>query len=206
MIVDNSPQGTPEWLQARATVITASNLTKVMSKGRGSAPSKTRMTYMIEKATEVLTGNPIAGMPPTPAMKRGTEMEPDARQFYTMLSGNSVDETGLIYLNELKRIGASVDGLVGDEGLVEIKCPNLNTHVNYLLAGVMPAEYVKQVQGQLWITGRRWCDFLSYNPDSHKMGFMFHVERDEEFIKTISTAVYAFIGELDVLTKKLEQL
>ena len=206
MIVDSSPQGTPEWLQARATVITASNLSKVMSKGRGKAPSKTRLTYMIEKATETLTGNPVSNGFQNDAMKRGTELEPDARQFYTMLSGNSVDESGLIYLNELKRIGASVDGLVGDDGLVEIKCPNLNTHVNYLLNGVVPAEYVKQVQGQMWITGRTWCDFISYNPDSHKMGFLIRVERDEETIKSISDAVYAFIGDLDVLTEKLRDL
>jgi len=206
MIVDNSPQGTPEWLQARATVITASNLTKVMSKGRGSAPSKTRLTYMIEKATEILTGNPVSNGFQNDAMKRGNELEPDARQFYTMLSGNAVEESGLIYLNELKRIGASVDGLVGDDGLVEIKCPNLNTHVNYLLDGVMPAQYVKQVQGQMWVTDRKWCDFISYCPESHKMGFMIRVERDDEFIKTISTAVYAFIGELDALVEKLEKL
>ena len=206
MIVDNSPQGSPEWLQARATVITASNFTKVMSKGRGSAPSKTRLTYMIEKATEKLTGNPVSNGFQNDAMKRGNELEPDARQFYTMLTGNSVNESGLIYLNELKRIGASVDGLIGDDGLVEIKCPNLNTHVNYLLDGVMPAAYVKQVQGQMWITGRAWCDFISYNPDSHKMGFLIRVERDEAIIKSIHDAVYNFIGELDVLTKKLEQL
>ena len=206
MIVDNSPQGTPEWLQARATVITASNFTKVMSKGRGSAPSKTRLTYMIEKATEVLTGNPVSNGFQDDAMKRGNELEPDARQFYTMLSGNPVDESGLIYLNELKRIGASVDGLVGDDGLVEIKCPSLGVHVGYLLDGVMPAAYVKQVQGQMWITGRAWCDFISYNPDSHKMGFLFHMKRDEEIIKSISDAVYAFIGDLDVLTEKLRTL
>lgn len=206
MIVDNSPQGTPEWLQARATVITASNFTKVMSKGQGSAPSKTRLTYMIEKATEILTGNPVSNGFQNDAMKRGNELEPDARQFYTMLSGSAVEETGLIYLNELKRVGASVDGLVGNDGLTEIKCPSLGVHVGYLLDGVMPAAYVKQVQGQMWITGRAWCDFISYNPDSHKMGFLIRAERDEEFIKTISTAVYAFIGELDVLVDKMRAM
>jgi len=206
MIVDNSPQGSPEWLQARATVITASNLTKVMSKGRGSAPSKTRMTYMIEKATEILTGNAVSNGFQNDAMRRGNELEPDARQFYTMLTGELVEESGLIYLNELKRIGASVDGLVQDDGLVEIKCPNLSTHVNYLLDGVMPAAYVKQIQGQMWVTGRKWCDFISYHPDAWKMGFLIRVDRDEEIIKTINDAVYAFIGELDVLVEKLRDL
>lgn len=206
MLIDNSPQGSQEWLNARAKVITASCLTKVMSKGRGSAPSKTRLTYMIEIATEILTGNPVTGGYQNDAMRRGNELEPDARDYYTMLSGNSVEQVGLIYLNELKRVGASVDGLVGDDGLVEIKCPNLNTHVNYMLDGVMPSEYVKQVQGQMWVTGRQWCDFISYHPESHKMGFMIRVDRDDEAIKEISDAVYKFIGELDVLVEKLRSL
>jgi len=206
MIIDTAIQGSDEWLQSRAGVITASSFTKVMSKGRGSAPSKTRETYMIEKATETLTGNAITGGFKSDAMQRGNDMEGEAREYYQMLSGGSVDEVGLIYLNELKRIGASVDGLVGDEGLVEIKCPSLAVHVRYLMDGVMPAAYLKQVQGQMWVTGRKWCDFISYAPDSHKMNFMIRVERDEEFIKTISKSVYAFIGDLDVLTEKLREL
>ncbi len=206
MIVDNNEQGAELWLQARSGVITASNFTKVMSKGRGSTPSKTRMTYMIEKATEILTGNPVSNGFQNDAMKRGNELEPDARQFYTMLTGGSVEESGLIYLNELKKIGASVDGLVGEDGLVEIKCPSLAVHVGYLLDGTLPAAYVKQVQGQLWITGRAWCDFISYNPDSHKMGFLIRVERDEETIKSIKESVYAFIGDLDVLVEKMRAM
>jgi len=205
MIVDTSPQGSQEWLNARATVITASNLTKVMSKGRGSAPSKTRLTYMKEKANEILTGKPVMNGFQNDAMKRGNELEPDARDYYTMLTSNTVVESGLIYLNELKRIGASVDGLVGDDGLVEIKCPNLGTHLDYLDAGVMPATYMKQVQGQMWVTDRKWCDFISYHPEAYKIGFLIRVQRDEEAIKSISDAVYAFIGELDVLADKWSQ-
>ena len=206
MIIDTATQGSDAWLQARSEVITASNLTKVMSKGRGSAPSKTREGYMIEKATEILTGKAVTGGFKSDAMQYGNDTEAEARDFYQMISGNPVEEVGLIYLNELKRIGASVDGLVGADGLVEIKCPTLPVHVRYLLDGTMPAAYVKQVQGQMWVTGRAWCDFISYNPASHKMGFLIRVERDEEFIKSISDAVYAFIGDLDVLTEKLRAL
>jgi exodeoxyribonuclease (lambda-induced) len=75
-----------------------------------------------------------------------------------------------------------------------------------MLAGVMPEAYVDQVQGQLWVTGRKWCDFMSYHPESHKMAFIFRVERDEAHIKKISDAVYAFIGELDVLVEKMRRL
>ena len=206
MIIDTAAQGTPEWLQARAGVITASNLSKVTSKGRGSAPSLTRETYMIEKATEILTGKPIAEGYKSDAMQRGNDMESEAREYYEMISRNPVEQIGLCYLNELKRIGASVDGLVGDEGLVEIKCPSLAVHVRYLMAGAMPADYVKQVQGQMWITGRAWCDFISYNPDSHKMNFKIRVDRDDEIIKTLEAETYKFIGELDGLVEKLRAM
>jgi len=206
MIVDTAEQGTQEWLNARAKVITASNFAKVMSKGRGSSPSKTRMSYMIEKATEHLTGNPVSNGYLNDAMRRGTELEPEARNYYTILTGNQVQQSGLIYLDETKHIGASVDGLVGDDGLVEIKCPNLATHVNYLLDGVVPAAYVKQVQGQMWVTGRKWCDFFSYHPESHKIGFLFHAKRDEEIIESIKSATYQFIGEMDVLIEKMREM
>ena len=206
MIVSSAPQQSEQWFADRAGVITASNFSKVMSKGRGSSPSKTRFTYMKEKANEVLSGKPNMNGFQNDAMRRGNELEPDARQFYTMLSGNQVEESGLIYLNELKRIGASVDGLVGQDGLVEIKAPSLGVHMGYIMDGVMPPAYIKQIQGQMWVTGRKHCDFISYNPDAWKMGFLIRVKRDEEFIKSISDAVYAFIGDLDVLTEKLRAL
>jgi len=206
MIIDTATQGSESWLQSRAGVVTASCYSKVMSKGRGSAPSKTRETYMIEKATEILTGKAIVGGFKSDAMQHGNDTEDEARKFYQMISGNTVEEVGLIYLDELRRVGASVDGLVGGEGLVEIKCPTLPVHVRYLMAGVMPAEYIKQVQGQMWVTDRQWCDFISYNADSHKMGFLIRVERDEEFIKTISTAVCSFIDDLEVLVETLRKL
>jgi putative phage-type endonuclease len=201
-LIDNSPQGTPEWLQARATVITASSMGICLM----GATTKGRSDYMICKATEIITGNAIGGGYVSPAMRRGNELEPDARKYYTILTGRSVEQSGLRYLNELKRIGASVDGLVGDDGLIEIKCPQLNTHVNYMFANVMPANYINQVQGQMWVTGRKWCDFMSYHPESHKMAFQIRVMRDEVHIKKLHAAVYGFIGELDVLVEKMRAL
>jgi putative phage-type endonuclease len=204
MIVDNAPQGTPEWLQARAGVITASAFSTCLM----GLKTKGRRDYMIDKATEIITGNPVGGGYQSPAMRRGNELEPDARGYYTILTGNPVAESGLIYLNELKRIGASVDGLVGEEGLVEFKCPQLNTHVNYMFDNVMPLAYYNQVQGQMWVTGpkRQWCDFVSYHPESHKMAFIIRVPRDEGHIKRISDAVYGFIGDMDVLTEQMRKL
>jgi putative phage-type endonuclease len=202
MLVDSAPQGTPEWRQARASVITASGMGYCMM----GVTTKGRADYMIGLATEILTGNPIPQGYYGPYMKVGNELEPAARKYYTILTGRSVVQTGLIYLNELKRIGASVDGLVVDDGLVEIKCTKLNTHVNYMFANVMPTGYINQVQGQMWVTGRKWCDFMSYNPDSHKMAFLIRVMRDEVHIKKLSAAVYGFIGELDVLVERMRKL
>ena len=206
MIVSSAPQQSEQWFADRAGVITASNFSKVMSNGRGNSPSKTRFSYMKEKANEILSGTPNINGFQNDAMRRGNELEPDARKFYTMLSGNDVEESGLIYLNELKRIGASVDGLVGRDGLVEIKAPSLGVHMDYIIDGVMPTAYIKQIQGQMWVTGRKHCDFISYHPDAWKMGFLIRVERDDDFIKTISDAVYSFIGDLAVLTEKLRAL
>jgi exodeoxyribonuclease (lambda-induced) len=201
-LIDNAEQGTKEWLQARATVITASSMGTCLM----GSNTKCRSDYMINKATEILTGKAVGGGYVSPAMRRGNELEPDARKYYTILTGNKVDKVGLIYLNKLKRIGASVDGLVGEDGLVEIKCPQLNTHVNYMFANVMPTNYISQVQGQMWVTGRKWCDFISYHPESHKMAFKIRVMRDEDYIQKLSAAVYGFIGELDVLVERMRAL
>ena len=155
MIIDESPQGSDEWLLARAGVVTASNMGKVLSKGRGSKPSLTRLGYMRELATEVITGNAIQEGFKSQWMERGNEQEAESRDYYQMVSGNQVDEVGLIYLDETKRIGASVDGLVGDDGLFEVKNPKLSNHIGYLLDGVMPSTYKPQCQMQMFVTGRR---------------------------------------------------
>ena len=206
MIIDTAQQNTDEWFHARSGVVTASNFAKVMSKGRGKAPSLTRMGYMRKLATEIITERPVTEDFKSKWMEGGNEREAESREYYTIVSKNTVDQVGLIYLNELKRIGASVDGLIGGDGQQELKNPKLVTHVGYLLDDVLPATYKKQVQGQLWVTGREWCDFASYHPDSHKMIFIKRVERDDDFIKEISEAVYQFIGELDVLVEKMRTL
>jgi len=206
MIISPYEQGTDEWLLDRAPVVTTSCFSNATSKGRGKAPSKTKLDYMKEKANAIITQKLPVGGYKNAAMQRGNDLEPEAREYYSMLKSASVEQSGLIYLNELKRIGASVDGLVGDDGLVEIKCPNLNTHIDYLTDGVMPSTYIKQVQGQMWVTGRKWCDFISYHPDAFKMAFVIRVARDEEYIKELSNGIYAFIGELDVMVEKFRSM
>jgi len=206
MIISEHEQGSESWLLDRAPVVTTSCFTDATSKGRGSSPSVTRHKYMVEKANAIITERLPKGGYKNAAMLRGNELEPEAREYYSFRSGNAVEEAGLIYLNELKRIGASVDGLVGEDGLVEIKCPELHTHVGYLTDGVMPTTYVKQVQGQLWITNRKWCDFISYHPDAFKVGFIIRVYRDDEYIKELSDGIYKFIGELDLMVEKFRSM
>jgi len=206
MIIDESPQGSESWLQARAGVITASCMSKVLSKGRGSKPSLTRLGYMRELATERITGKATQEGFKSQWMERGNEQEAESRDYYSIITGNKVDQVGLIYKDELKRIGASVDGMVGKDGLFEVKNPKLTTHIGYLLDGGMPSAYKAQCQMQMFVTNRKWVDFCSYHPESHKMLFIFREARDDDYIKMLKTETYRFIGEVDVLVKTLVAL
>ena len=207
-IMDESPQGSDEWLNARAGVITASAMSKVIAKGRGNQPSKVRQDYMLQLASERLIGRAVTEENfSTYWMQRGNELEPQARAWYGIKKRRTVHEMGLIYLDESRTIGASVDGLVGDsERLLEIKCPKLSTHIGYIMDGVCPAQYVPQVQGQMWVTGLDVCDFMSFHPDSHIPAFIVTVERDDKFIADLQSACATFLEELDELVQQLEEL
>tara|TARA_R110000851_G_scaffold98564_1_gene213261 strand:- start:252 stop:872 length:621 start_codon:yes stop_codon:yes gene_type:complete len=199
-------QGTPEWLQARCGLITASKINAVMSKGRGSAPSATRATYMAELVAERLTGNPTAGFTNS-SMDWGTETEPQARAEYTMRTGNMVEEVAFVPHPSLQKAGASPDGLVSKEGLVEIKCPNTSTHIATLLGGPIKSGYRLQMQWQMACTGRKWCDFVSFDPRMPD-DMAYHctrVERDNDEISAITSAVSAFDAELETLIENLKE-
>jgi len=204
MIIHDAAQGTNEWLQARAGVVTSSEFKKVLAKGRGNAPSKTRQDYLLIKANESLTGLPVDEGFQSQWMLNGQERESEARATYEMITDNEVKEMGLI-LDDAQRIGTSVDGLV-DIGTLEIKCPKLPTHLNYLIANRCPPAYVAQVQRQLLITDRKWCDFVSYHPDAYEPFFMIRVERDEEYLENLKTTLDAFIVDLDEMVVKLQNL
>ena len=198
-------QGTPEWLQARCGLITASKISDVMSKGRGSAPSATRATYMGQLIAERLTGNPTAGFSNS-SMDWGTETEPQARAEYTMRTGNMVDEVGFVPHPTLGKAGASPDGLVATDGLVEIKCPNTATHITSLLGGSIKGGYRLQMQWQMACTGRKWCDFVSFDPRMPD-DMAYHctrVGRDNDEIAAITTAISAFEAELEALITNLK--
>lgn len=192
MIVCEHEQGTLEWHLDRLGVPSASMFSKIISStGKASTQAK---DYMRQLLADWVANEPVDPMRPTQAMIDGTELEADARVRYEIATGNDVEECGFCFLNEDKLIGMSPDGLVGDDGLLEIKCPKGKTLVGYILDDKLPTAYVQQVQGQLWISGRQWCDFFSYHP---KVGHFLHrVERDDEYIDVMDQLTSKFINTM----------
>lgn len=188
--VFNCEQGSPEWFACRAGIPTASQFATVMASGRGGADSKTRRKYMLTLAGEILTGTVQDGYS-NAHMERGSAMEPDARNAYALIHGAELVQVGFCRRGDA---GASPDSLIGDDGLLEIKTKLPHLQIECLIDGVMPAEHVKQVQGQLWITGRKWCDFVSYWPGLPL--FCIRVPRNEALIQEISDQVFYFNKEL----------
>ena len=201
-IIRDIEQGTDEWKELRLGKVTASRLSDVLSKGRGNAPSKTRAAYMLQLAAERLTGEPEDSFS-NKYMEWGNECEPQARAMYEFDSGNDVEEVAFVIHSD--DFGVSPDGLVGDDGLLEIKCPKTTTQIERYLKGEFPAAYKAQVQGQLLATGRKWCDFVSFDPriSGDAQYFCVRVERDENYIAELELKINEFTTELN---KMMEQL
>jgi putative phage-type endonuclease len=198
-------QGTPEWHAARLGKATASRIADIMAQTK-TGPGAARKNYHAELVAERLTGQPAEKFT-NAAMAWGTEREPQARASYTLATFNAVDEVGFIDHPALPMSGASPDGLVGAEGLVEIKCPNTATHIETLLGGSVEGKYLKQMQWQMACTGRAWCDFVSFDPrlpDDMQL-FIRRVERDDAAIAEIETAVRDFLAEVDATVEALTQ-
>lgn len=190
-------QGTPEWFAARCGKVTASRVADVIAKTK-TGYSASRANYMAELIAERLTGETAPSFS-NAAMQWGTDTEPKARAAYSFIADVDVEEVGFIEHPSLGMAGASPDGLVGDVGLVEIKCPNTATHLDTLLGQSVPAKYVTQMQWQMACTGRAWCDFASYDPRLPEPMQLFvqrvHADRDE--IARLEAEVSSFLAELD---------
>lgn len=202
MKIINCIQGGDEWKSIRCGKITMSRAKDVMAKGVGSAPSKTRQSYLYEIASEILTGH-AAESYTNAAMEYGTICEPVARQVYEEMELVPVKQVGFVEINEW--VGCSPDGMIGIDGLLEIKCPKTSTQIQRVLENQFPSEYKAQVQGQLWVCEREWCDFVSYDgrikgPASY---FKIRVHRDEEYIKKLREEVGIFINDLNKLLSRL---
>lgn len=200
----NVEPNSPEWLVARTGLATASRMGDVMSKGRGDKESSARASYKLELLTEILTGRATEHYV-TAAMQFGIENEPLARTAYELERGVEVERVGLVLHPRIPRSAASPDGLVGKHGLVEFKVPNTTTHLEYLMNGEVPERYKEQMLWQMACAGRKWCDFVSYDPrlpDEFGL-FIVRFQRDEKAIAEMESEVEKFIAELDGMAKKL---
>jgi putative phage-type endonuclease len=197
-------QGTEEWFAERCGKITASRINDVMATLKSGAEASTRKNYRAQLIAERLTGK-VEESYTNQAMKWGTETEPQARTAYELLKNEMVEQVGFVNHPSIKMAGCSPDGLVGTDGLVEIKCPNTATHIDNLIAKTIPSEYVNQVQWQMDCTGRAWCDFVSFDPrmPEDMQIMVVRVMRDDAYIEKMKEAVIKFDQEIDDTISKL---
>lgn len=194
----NVIQGSDDWKKARLGYISASNIDAVMAKGKGVS----RRNYLVKVVAERLS-NEIGEGYTNSAMEWGVKTEPLARIAYEVSRGTLVEQVGFYKHPTIQWVGVSPDGLVGEDGLVEIKCPNTTTHIDYIDNAKVPSEYYKQVQCQLWVTGRQWCDFVSFDPRIKRELFVIRANRDEELIKEMEAEVLVFLDDAQKLYERL---
>lgn len=199
-------QGTPEWFAARCGRVTASRVADIIAKTK-SGPSASRANYLAELVAERLTGSTAPSFT-NDAMRWGTEQEPAARMAYEFHEEVEVSQVGFVIHPRIEMAGASPDGLVNADGLVEIKCPNTATHIDTLLGQTVPAKYTTQMQWQMACTGRQWCDFVSFDPrlPVDMQMFIRRVHRDADLIADLEAEVEAFLRELDDKVTRLRDL
>jgi putative phage-type endonuclease len=199
-------QGTAQWLEARHGKITASRIKDVLDHIKTGEGAK-RRNYRIEQMAERLSGRSEDHYT-SPEMMWGTEMEPYARAAYEVESGNMVDQVGFVLHPTFDFAGASPDGLIGQHGCFEAKCPKTTTHLKWMMAGIVPEEHQDQCLWVMRCAGREWCDFVSYDPRLPKGLKLFtqRLMRDEERIQKIEAAVIAFNDEIEAALAPLRAL
>jgi hypothetical protein len=197
MIEIDCEQGTPEWLEARLGVPSASNFGRIVTATGKISTSK--KAYMLDLLAEKLTGEGTDFVI-NKWMERGTELEPEAADLYSFITDRECVEKGFL-LDDSKAFGCSPDRIVENGGL-EIKCPKPATHVEYLLAGKAPTKYLPQIQGCMLVTGALWWDFMSYCPGIKPL--IVRVERDEEYITKLKAELLSLSEELNDKLKQIE--
>lgn len=239
MITLEVEQGTPEWLQARLGIPTASQFSRIMYKNENPSVddakrafrekynlarivgddkaafetyfeewkaanqfvrSKSADKYMRRLAGERVSGSPAEDFKGE-YMERGNEVEAEARSFYAMSADYEITEVGICYRDDRKRYSCSPDGLVGDDGGVEIKSPAIETHVESLQLQVVPSQYYQQIQGNLFVTGRKWWDFFSYYPNLKPLKI--RVMPDLAFHAALEVMLDNFCNDLDKLVEEI---
>jgi putative phage-type endonuclease len=199
-------QRTEEWYIARAGKVTASRVADVIARTK-TGYGASRATYMAELVIERITGQPVEKFS-SPAMQWGTEKEPEALSAYQVETGALVEQVGVVLHPDIPGSGASPDGLISTDGLIEIKSPNSATHLDTLLQQKIPSRYQTQMLWQMACTGRAWCDFVSFDPrmPDHLKLFVQRFNRDDLLIKEIEDQVRVFIAEIDQKVEDLNKL
>jgi len=202
-IIKDIDQGSEEWLQLRQGVVTASNFSKIITSTEKESATLEKFAHELASQKMLMKSEEHYK---NATMQRGNDLEPFARQAYqeSLASFELVEEVGFI-ISDCGDYGCSPDGLVGEDGLLEIKCPQATTHLQYLLDNKLPTQYIQQVQGQLWVSNRKWCDFVSYHPDFiTKQLLVIRVGRDEEFITKLDKLVSKTILLRDSILSKIK--
>lgn len=207
MIALDIEQGSAQWFQARCGSVTSCRVADLLSKRKDGKEAAARRDLRYELVCERFTGR-ISDNYVSRYMKDGIEREPLARAEYELRNGVYVEQVGYVEHPRIRMAGCSPDGLVGTDGLIEIKCPKPETHLEYLLAGEIPTDYLPQMRWQLACTEREWCDFVSYHPDlpDSVQLFIKRLTRDKEIdalIRGMELEVEHFLGEVDAMVEKL---
>ena len=198
-------QRTPEWFSKRLGKVTASRIADLMAKTK-TGPGASRANYLAQLVTERLTGTPTESYK-SPAMDWGIEQEAAARAAYSARTGVLVDEVDFVD-HPTMQAGASPDGLVGEDGLIEIKCPNTSTMLEYLEDRTIPQKYRLQMQWQLAVTGRDWCDFVAFDPrlPEHLQLLVIREPRNTDLVVEITHEVNRFLAEVERKVAFLKEL
>lgn len=201
MIILDLEQGSDEWFAARCGIPTTSMFGNIITpNGRASDSS---LPYMEQLLAEHHAGKPVDAWRGNKYSEEGKKREPEAEALYELISDSTITPVGFIYKNEDRLVGSSTDGLIDTNGVFEQKNPKAATLVHYVLADKLPNIYVPQVQGELWITDRDWCDFMVYHPEiGHKI---WRIGRDEKYITLMSGMLSKFIEKMLAKRKLLEE-
>jgi len=201
MIISDCTQGDDKWVETRIGRPSSSRFAEILTPT--GKPSKQAEKYLFELAGERLIGMKPQGYQ-SAVMQRGIELESEARQFYEMINDIEVEQIGCFLPDDRKLWVSSPDGLVGDSGLLEIKCPVLSTAIGYLIDQKVPTKYIPQIQGQMLTSGRQWVDFLSYYPGLTPL--IVRVTRDDKFCAALKVELDEFCIRLDDIESKLKSL
>ena len=200
-IIRGIEQGSEAWQQLRLGIPTASAFDRILT-AKKLEPSAQQEMYMAELNAEWRSGEPCDGFGGTEWVERGKALEPEARKYYAFKTQQDPKQVAFIYKDEQHMVGCSPDALVGDEGLLELKCPMLKTHMFWLNRSTLPREHLIQVQGQIWVAGATWCDFMSYFPDEPPVLFRIYPELPVQ--AAFDKHIPAFLSGLVESRKRLE--